>query len=135
MGKRGRRSAASLELPDIIGKRPRLTAPAYLSDAEKVAFDEVIASVSDGHFVRSDLPVIVSFVQATELAKSLAQDPEARPEWCNVVKLQLALARALRLTVHSRATPRTITRNLPNEGPRPWMQHVDVDDDEEEITQ
>ncbi|WP_271605653.1 hypothetical protein [Bradyrhizobium sp. CCBAU 11434] len=87
-----------------------------------------MASVGDGHLTRADMPLIVSYVQACLLAQSLARKPSQRAEWERAVKLQMALARSLRLTVQARVHPRSIGRNLPFDGERPWARD-DEDDD------
>ena len=40
-------------------------APSGLNKAEKKLFDDMIASVDRRHFVESDTPLLVSYVQAT----------------------------------------------------------------------
>jgi|GEM_PF-5305387 hypothetical protein len=127
MKNRGRQSAASLVPLPVTGRRSRLTAPASLTTKERAAFTELVASVGDGHLVASDIPLIISYVQSCMDAQSLAHKPSQRSEWREAVKLQMALARSLRLTVQSRVDPKTITRGMPHLGERPWTR-----DDEEE---
>lgn len=120
MRNRGRQSAASLIPLPKTDKPSRLTAPASLTTKERALFMELVASVGDNHLVASDLPVLISYVQACLDAQDLARKPSKRTEWRESVKLQMALARSLRLTVQSRVDPKTITRNMPYDGPRPW---------------
>lgn len=81
----------------------RLTAPESLSPAEQSLFTEIVISVEPRHLHESDLPVLVSFVQATAAcraqAQRAAQDPnkETLSGWEKLLRTQLALARSLRL--------------------------------------
>ncbi|WP_454621313.1 hypothetical protein [Bradyrhizobium cenepequi] len=57
------------------------------------------------------------------MAQSLAHKPKQRGDWREAVKLQVMLARSLRLTVQSRIDPKTLTRRMPEsiDGPLPWQ--------------
>jgi plasmid stabilization system protein ParE len=61
------------------------------------------------------LPLLISFVQTTLLARKAARDPEGIGAWEKAVRSQCQLARALRLTVQSRADPKTIGRRMPEQ--------------------
>lgn len=71
MQQRGRKSA-DVVLLNVDGSPPRLTAPAGLSKDERVLFGQIIASRDPRQFVESDLPLLVSYVQATLMAHSTA---------------------------------------------------------------
>jgi len=66
----GRKSAAQLSMPPLNGGPPRLDPPEFLSEPERKLFLELTEACSPGHFVRSDLPLLTAFVQATELSRS-----------------------------------------------------------------
>lgn len=121
MRNRGRQSAASLIPLPVTGSPARLTPPSSLTKAERALFIELVGSVGDGHLVASDLPVVISYVQACLDAQDLAHKPGKRAEWRESVKLMMLLARSLRLTVQSRVDPKTITRNMPYTGEMPWL--------------
>ena len=70
--------------------------PADLNDDEWMLFVELINACSPQHFVQSDLPLLVSYVQATQLARSMARDPEKIAVWEKAVRMQATLATRLR---------------------------------------
>jgi hypothetical protein len=120
MRQRGRKSPDLLSMP-VDGTPPRLTAPAGLSKAERTAFTALVNACDSRHFVEADLPILVSFVQATLMARILANDANKISQWDKVVRAQMALARSLRLTVQSRLDPETVARasNF-DDGHKPW---------------
>ena len=63
---------------------------------------ELIASISTRAFVASDVPLLVSFVQATLLSRKTAGDPKQFDTWREAVKVQAVLATKLRLAPQSR---------------------------------
>jgi hypothetical protein len=69
-----RRSRASLSV--VSGKLPssRLQAPASLSDSERILFNQLVTSCDRKHFIESDLPLLVRYVQASCLADQAAQE-------------------------------------------------------------
>lgn len=115
MRQRGRKSQASYDVPTVSGASPRLDPPSWLTKDERVLFVEIVRACSPSHFVRSDLPLLISFVQTTLLARKAARDPEGIGAWEKAVRSQCQLARALRLTVQSRADPKTIGRRMPEQ--------------------
>ena len=67
---------------------------------------------------------MVSYVQAVVTARLLANNASKLNEWDKIVRLQLALARSLRLTVQSRLDPETVARaTKPDDGRRPWLRN------------
>ena len=64
--RRGRKSAASLLIPDVVSTT-RLSAPSGLSLKERVVFEAITAACDPSHFRKSDVPLIVAYVQATLL--------------------------------------------------------------------
>lgn len=121
MRQRGRKSAANLVTLNVTGTSPRLLAPAYLRDDERTLFDELIAACSPSHFVELDLPLLVSFVQSTLLARDTARDPGKSAVWEKAVRVQATLATRLRLAPQARTDPKTIARQAARRlGPAPW---------------
>src|SRR5262245_30635564 len=101
MRQRGRKPSATVVSLTATATSSILTPPAHLSDAERLVFDQTVRSVSDGHFVKCDGPMLAAYAQCLIKAREAADvDPEA---WAKLVRLQIALARSLRLTVQSRA--------------------------------
>ncbi len=118
---RGRKSASALAAqPNVTGKQSRLTAPASLTTAERAMFAEMTASCSAEHFRRSDIPLMISYIEATLLARYAARDPERIAIWEKAIKLQCSLATRLRLTPSARSDPKTVARREVPEGPFPW---------------
>ena len=119
MRQRGRKSAASLVV--VSGAPPRLEPPADLSDEEKALFLELVNACSPRHFVESDKPLLISFVQATLLARGSAGKAMLISTWEKAVRVQATLATRLRLAPQARMDPKTVGRFQQNSGgPRPW---------------
>jgi hypothetical protein len=72
MRQRGRRSAANLVTLSVDGSPRRLEPPADLLDNERAFFVQLINACSPFHFVESDLPLLISFCQASLLARDTA---------------------------------------------------------------
>ena len=98
---------------------PRLTAPSSLSTAERRAFTELVASCPAAQFKPGDLALLISFVQATLVArgsvKRAARDPKQLTVWQTAVRLQATLATRLRLSPQARTDPRVIARHQPTQ--------------------
>jgi hypothetical protein len=105
MRQRGRKSAANLATLRLNGKPPRLNPPPYLSDGEQSLFTELIDACGPTHFRLSDLPLLVSYVQATLIARGAAHDPDKITIWEKAVRMQATLATRLRLAPQSRIDP------------------------------
>ena len=124
MGQRGRASAAALADVNVTGKPARQEPPSQLSDEERALFIELVESCAPTHFVKSDLPLLVSFIQSTLLVRRAAtgmiDDPDLIAVFEKSVKLQATLATRLRLAPQARLDPKTVARQQPHEGPRPW---------------
>jgi hypothetical protein len=127
MAQRGRRSAGANVLPlSVNGLPPRLTAPSGLSTAERTLFNELIGACDSRHFVRSDVPLLVSYVQSTLLSRraaaKLAKNPGMVPIWEKATRMQATLATRLRLAPQARTDPKTLARQLAafQPGPQPW---------------
>ena len=137
MIQRGRKSGNVVAL-GVTASSPRLTPPTTLSKAEKALFDELVRSSDPQHFVPSDKPLLVSFVQATLLARSLAStaakpskpDPTVIGSWEKVTRVMAMLATRLRLAPQARNDPKTVgvrQRNAALSIKPPW---ADEDDDD-----
>ena len=120
MRQRGRKSAANLATFRVDGAPPRPHPPAYLQDDERTLFTELVAACDARHFVESDLPLLVSYVQATLLSRATARDPKMIAVWEKATRMQATLATRLRLAPQSRTDPKTIARGLQRVGPQPW---------------
>ena len=125
MLQRGRRSATSYEVPNVNGKPRRLSPPSTLTNPEQTLFSELVAACAPEHFRESDLPLLVSFVQATLLARDAitraADEAAALSTWERAVKVQAMLGTKLRLTPQARIDPKTLGRQQPQQFPPPWL--------------
>jgi hypothetical protein len=97
-----------------------------LTTAERTLFAELIGACDARHFVRSDLPLLISYIQATLLARRLAvklskNDPSVVASWERADRVQAMLATRLRLAPQARTDPKTIARMQQN-GTAPWQQ-------------
>jgi hypothetical protein len=120
MRQRGRKSLANLVTLSVDGAPPRLEPPANLQDDERALFTSLVAACDPRHFVQSDLPLLVSFVQATLLAQGAVHD-EDLTKWEKAVRVQATLATRLRLAPQARSDPKTVARQQPTQSPPPWM--------------
>jgi hypothetical protein len=94
---------------------PRLRPPPDLTKPEQALFTELVASNPPTHFVQSDLPLLISYVQASLMARQafrdMAQDmPGAMSSWTQATKMQATLSTRLRLTPHSRLDAKRAAR-------------------------
>jgi hypothetical protein len=129
MGARGRRSAAESNVValSVTGQPSRLSPPAYLSKLERALFIELTSSLDSRHFIKSDLPLLCSFIQATLVARS---GPAKSIEgWQMAVKIQAMLATRLRLAPQARSTPVKVARQAARQADRsvqvPWERQRD----------
>jgi len=125
MRKRGRKSGDELAVINVNGDPPRLDPPPTLTDPERALFVELVQACSPKHFVPSDLPLVVSYVQATLLSRravtSAATAPAMLALWEKATRMQATLATRLRLSPQARTDPKTIGRQMPQRiGPPPW---------------
>ena len=122
MKQRGRRSGDQLEtlaLRVVEAPRPQLVPPASLNKAERSLFAEIAAAAP--HLKQSDVPLLVSFTQATIASRRSARDPSKADLWEKATRLQASLATKLRLTAQARIDPQTLGRQRPpRTGPFPW---------------
>jgi hypothetical protein len=112
---RGRKNQFENIVPlGVNGLPPRLTAPSGLSAAERTLFNELVGSCDPRHFVKSDRPLLVSYVQSTLLSlssfKQMKGDPDMVTVWEKATRMQATLATRLRLAPQARTDPLTIAR-------------------------
>jgi hypothetical protein len=118
MTQRGRRSAANLAVLRVDGRPPPLEPPRDLTGDERLLFDEIVSASDTRGLVKTDLPLLVSFVQVTTIARNAARGGKIDVfEKC--VRMQAMLATRLRLSPQARITARTAGRQQYT-GPKPW---------------
>ena len=110
MLQRGRKSGGTLTSSNVTAASSRLTAPSSLTTAERKLFNELTTACDRNHFRTSDLPLLISYVQASLLAQTAAHDPKRAGQWASAVKLQGMLSTRLRMSPQSRADPKTVAR-------------------------
>jgi hypothetical protein len=124
MLQRGRKSLANVTTLRVDGLPSRLEPPSYLNAPERRLFAELVAATNAKHFTSSDAPLLVSYVQATLLArraiKKAGRDMRALATWEKASRMQAMIATKLRLAPQSRIGRKAVTRHLPPPGPRPW---------------
>ena len=123
MRQRGRKSAAHLAAIDVTGTPARLITPAGLNKDERSLFDFIVNASPPHHFTDSDVPLLVSYVEASLMARSLAKIPAKISIWERAVRVQAMLATKLRLSPQTRLDPKTLARqydSLDPDGPEPW---------------
>jgi hypothetical protein len=110
-------TAAQLASPVIHAERPRLEPPSHLGKDEQALFAEIVTSCAPDHFVPSDLPLLISYVQSTLLSRRAIQnafeDGDSLTIWEKSTRMQAMLATRLRLAPQARTDPKTIARHQP----------------------
>jgi hypothetical protein len=130
---RGRKSQFDNIVPLGGTGPPHLTVPSGLGPDEVKLFNEIVRSCDPRHFVKSDLPLLVSYVQSTLLsrwaASKMKKDTDMVSIWEKSTRMQATLATRLRLAPQARTDPLTIARqqasyhSVPNtwdEKEEPW---------------
>jgi hypothetical protein len=125
MRQRGKKTLEHLAALVANGDHPRLIPPAFLKSDERSLFEEIVGTVASTHFVPSDLPLLVSFVQWTVLARRMAGKPDQLETWEKATRVQMSLATKLRLTPQTRIDPKTLARHQPSPYPPPWITRDD----------
>src|SRR5262245_27033403 len=101
MLQRGRVSRASVVNFPVDIEQTRLAPPSWLSRDEKKVFAEIVAACRAKHFTPADEPLLVSYMQATLLArasiKKAQKDRSALACWEKATPTQAVLATKLRL--------------------------------------
>ena len=114
-----RRSAASLSVVPIDAARvARLHPPTSLTKVERSIFLELAANAP--HLKAADAMLLASLAQATNLSRRTARDPSKAAVWERATRMQVALARSLRLTPQSRVDARGAGRQQQSPGTDPW---------------
>ena len=116
---RGRKSAEHLRLTAVDLEQPKLQPPPYLTKRQRTEFSEIVDTAAANHFVASDVKLIASLAQVNLLVRELARGKDFA-SYEKAVRMQVLLARSLRLTVQSRSDPKTVGRNVPPQLRHPW---------------
>jgi hypothetical protein len=105
----------------------RLAPPSWLSRDEKKVFAEIVAACRPTHFTPADEPLLVSYVQATCLARSsikrARKNRAALSAWEKATRTQAVLATKLRLAPQCRFDRKSVAVGLPSRSVadvRPW---------------
>jgi phage terminase small subunit len=117
-----KRSAAALSMVRVDGKPARLRAPPHLPEEEAEVFRQLVAACDPDHFVRSDLPLLCAYAEATVMSRQAAHElreggavigGRTNP-WLVVqeksVRAQVALSMRLRLAPQSRLKAEAVGR-------------------------
>ena len=120
---RGRKPSSASIIPLTVDGAPaRLQPPNDLTPAERDLFASIVASCDPRHFRACDIPLLISFVQASLLAHKMARKGDVTG-WDRIARTQATLAGRLRLTPVSRSDPKTLARQQPQSpSPRAWEQ-------------
>jgi len=112
---RGRKSQYANVVPLNAAGKPRVQPPSWLSVAEKALFLEIVGASDPRHFVKTDLPLLITYIQAVLLVKKLAPktkspDAAAVASWERAVRTMAMLSTRLRLAPQARLDPKTVGR-------------------------
>lgn len=131
MKQRGRKSAAELSVIALDSQSAPPSPPATLSEPERELFVGIVAGCDAGHFRQTDLPLLSRYCEAAILAEQAALglrdgavvDGKPSP-WIVVqekcVRAMVSLSMRLRLSPQSRLDPKTVARQQPYLGRKPW---------------
>jgi hypothetical protein len=96
---------------------PRLKPPTSLNNDERALFNELVSACSPNHFVKSDLPLVVSFVQSTLLVRRAAAGMVDDP---NLIAIEKGgSGNSASFGAAERIDPKTLGRSV-HQGPWPW---------------
>lgn len=130
MARPGRRSQAELNIVSLAptAARPKLTAPEFLTTAERSLFTEIAAA--NAHLTTGDAMLLGLYVQGlTRVQKAKRTDIAA---WEKAVRVVLSLATKLRLTPQSSTDPQTLGRRRKDEQKPSYLETMGNDDDDEQ---
>src|SRR5215207_9779610 len=108
MRQRGRRPSHLISVP-VDGSPSRLVPPSVLQDQERELFEELVGATAPSHLRASDVPLLVSFIQATIWARHAVRRDDL-DGWERAVRVQATLATKLRLSPQTRIDPKTLGR-------------------------
>jgi hypothetical protein len=119
--KPGRPSVDDLNVVPLYPAGSRVQTPDDLTPSEAGLFKHLVHSCAPDHFVSSDVPLLVSYVQSTLIArnaaKAMTKNPRLASTWERSVRMQATLATRLRLSPQARTDPTTLTRRTPKTPP------------------
>jgi hypothetical protein len=121
MRQRGRKSAELIALPNVASAPSRLSPPTYLNAKERKLFVELINACDPRHFVESDMPLLVAYVQAVLLSRATAHKRDDVQVWEKATRMLATLATRLRLAPQARTDPKTIARQQHPAHRAPWL--------------
>jgi hypothetical protein len=92
-------------------------------------FRELVASVSDRHFVFSDTPLLAAYCQCIVASRYWAEKSRRNPKlvttWERTIRMVATLATRLRLAPQARMRPETTARRQPN-GPPSYYDYCET---------
>ena len=117
MKQRGRQSSGNPRVIPIASAMRRIDPPDDLTPSERTLLHQITASCPPGHFVQSDVFLLVNFVRATLLSRRAAEALAANPTdtaalgvWERACRMQAMLALKLRLAPSARTDPQVTAR-------------------------
>lgn len=122
---------------DLTRAPPPLAAPSTLTAAERAAFNEIVSQCDPRQFAKSDVPLLVSYVQTTLAVRKLVVTVNKKPSTGaftsldRMTRLQLAIATKLRLTPHSRVDRKTAERLATKQRGTSYYDRMPVADDDD----
>jgi phage terminase small subunit len=131
MKQRGRKSVGALSVVAGDDQSTRPSPPPSLSEPERELFAAILAGCDAEHFRQTDLPLLSRYCEAAILAERAALELrngavlDGKPSpWIVVqekcVRALVSLSMRLRLSPQSRIDAKTLGRQQPYVGRRPW---------------
>jgi phage terminase small subunit len=127
----GRISAAALAVIDVDNQSNQSVPPANLSEPEREMLATIIAGCDADHFRHTDLPLLSCYCEAAILAEQAALElrngaivGDKPSPWIIIqekcVRAMVSLSMHLRLSPQSRIDAKTLARQQPYSGRKPW---------------
>jgi phage terminase small subunit len=131
MKQRGRVSSSALLAIAAGEQSTRLSPPTTLSEPERALFIAIVSGCDSDHFREPDLPLLSRYCEAAVLAEQAAFELrngailDGRPSpWIVIqekcVRAMVSLSMRLRLSPQSRIDSKTLGRQQPYLGQKPW---------------
>ena len=111
-----RKSVEALSIISPVTRQPRLRPPAECRPEVRVEFLEIVDSLAAEHFRISDRPLLLRYCETLVAVR----EATGTDEFVALTRIQIALARALRLCPSTRGHHRTTARQNGPSSAKPW---------------
>lgn len=120
---------------NVSGTPPAVVAPSSLNASERRLFNEIVGQSDPRHFAKSDVPLLISYVQIVLAVRKLVASANRKPapgafvSLERMARLQASLATKLRLSPQSRLDRKTAGRMVARQSRASYYDRSEDDDD------